>query len=75
MPFGFCQLTIVSIASHICSDKEQLAEQQLLKQEHLKCSIYAKDKDECSVHFIRTEVLKNIVVSELNKLLECVKSN
>ncbi|MDE7304118.1 MAG: DUF4368 domain-containing protein, partial [Oscillospiraceae bacterium] len=45
------------------------------KQEHLKCSTYAKDKDECSAHFIRTEVLSTIVVAELNKLLECVKSN
>ena len=30
---------------------------------------------ECSAHYIRTAVLKKIVISELNKLLECVKSN
>ena len=45
------------------------------EQEHLKCSTYAVDKDGCSAHFIRTVVLKEIVISELNKLLESVKSN
>ena len=45
------------------------------KQEHLKCSTYAKDKNECSAHFIRTEVLRTIVISELNKLLETVHTN
>ena len=41
----------------------------------MKCSSYAKDKDECSAHFIRTEVLRTIVISELNKLLETVHNN
>ena len=45
------------------------------KQEHLKCSTYAKDKDECSAHFIRTEVLRTIVIAELNRLLETVHNN
>lgn len=60
-----------------CGSKMYLCRSASLtgKQEHLKCSTYAKDKDECSAHFIRTEVLNKIVVSELNKLLECVKSN
>lgn len=31
-----------------------------------KCSAYAKDKDECSALFIRTEVLRTIVIVELN---------
>ncbi len=35
---------------------------QLRKQEHLKYSTYTKDKDECSVHFIQTKVLKKIVI-------------
>ncbi len=33
------------------------------------------DRSNCSAHYIRTAVLKKIVISELNKLLECVKSN
>ena len=38
-------------------------------QEHLKCSTYSSDKDACSAHFIRTVVLNEIVLNELNKLL------
>ena len=30
---------------------------------------------DCSAHYIRTVVLKQIVISEMNKLLEYVKSN
>ena len=37
-------------------------------QEHLKCSTYSSDKDACSAHFIRTIVLNEIVLNELNKL-------
>jgi hypothetical protein len=44
-------------------------------QEHLKCSTYASDKDACSAHFIRTVVLKEIVLNELNKLLIQVKEH
>ena len=36
-------------------------------QEHLKCGTYANDKDECTAHFIRTIVLKEIVLGELKK--------
>ena len=44
-------------------------------QEHLKCSSYSMDKDECSAHYIRTVVLKEIVLNELNKLLTDVKDS
>lgn len=44
-------------------------------QEHMKCATYAKDKDGCTAHFIRTIVLKEIVLSELNKLLVNVREN
>ena len=44
-------------------------------QEHLKCSTYSSDKDACSAHFIRTVVLNEIVLNELNKLLVRVKEN
>ncbi|MCI7804249.1 MAG: recombinase family protein [Oscillospiraceae bacterium] len=44
-------------------------------QEHMKCATYAKDKDSCTAHFIRTIVLKEIVLSELNKLLVNVREN
>ena len=45
------------------------------EQEHMKCSTYAKDKDGCTAHFIRTVVLKEIIMNELNKLLASVKEN
>ncbi|MDE6729108.1 MAG: recombinase family protein, partial [Oscillospiraceae bacterium] len=45
------------------------------EQEHMKCSTYASDSDECSAHFIRTVVLRELVLGELNKLLETVYSN
>lgn len=44
-------------------------------QEHLKCSTYSSDKDTCSAHFIRTVVLNEIVLNELNKLLVRVKEH
>lgn len=44
-------------------------------QEHLKCSTYSLDKDACSAHFIRTIVMKEIVLSELNKLLVNVRES
>jgi hypothetical protein len=44
-------------------------------QEHLKCSTYSSDKDACSAHFIRTVVLKEIVLGELNKMVAFVKEN
>ena len=44
-------------------------------QEHLKCSTYSSDKDACSAHFIRTIVLKEIVLGELNKMVSYVKDN
>ena len=45
------------------------------EQEHLKCSSYAKDKDDCSVHFIRTVVLEELVLSELRKMTTFVREN
>ncbi len=45
------------------------------EQEHMKCSTYAKDKDGCTAHFIKTVVLKEIIVNELNKLLTTVREN
>ena len=45
-------------------------------QEHLKCSTYAHDKSECcSAHYIRTIVLKELVLNELNRLLDTVHQN
>ena len=60
-----------------CGEKMYLCRSRSLseEQEHLKCSKYAKDMSDCSAHFIRTTVLKKIVISELNKLLETVHTN
>lgn len=45
------------------------------EQEHMRCSTYAKDTKECTVHYIRTCVLREIVLGELNKLLATVRAN
>lgn len=45
------------------------------EQEHMRCSTYAKDTNECTVHYIRTCVLREIVLGELNKLLASVREN
>ena len=45
------------------------------EQEHLKCSTYAKRKDECSAHFIRTIVLEELVLSELRKITTYVREH
>lgn len=44
-------------------------------QEHLKSSTHSADKDSCSAHYIRTVVLKELVLNALNKLLDSVKDN
>ena len=41
----------------------------------MRCSTYAKDTKECTVHYIRTCVLREIVLGELNKLLATVRKN
>ena len=60
-----------------CGSKMYLCRSKYLNddQEHLKCSAYAHDKDACTAHYIRTVVLKEIVLKELNKLLVSVKEN
>jgi DNA invertase Pin-like site-specific DNA recombinase/phenolic acid decarboxylase len=45
------------------------------EQEHMRCSTYANDTKECTVHYVRTCVLNEIVLGELNKLLETVREN
>ena len=44
-------------------------------QEHLKCGTYAKRKDECSAHFIRTVVLEELVLKELRKITTYVREH
>ncbi len=60
-----------------CGSKMYLCRSKYLNddQEHLKCSAYASDKDTCTAHYIRTVVLREIVLKELNKLLVTVKEN
>ncbi len=55
---------------YLCRAKSLTAD-----QEHLKCGTYANDKDECTAHFIRTIVLKEIILGELNKMISFVKEN
>ena len=45
------------------------------EQEHLKCSTYSKDKNDCSAHFIRTLVLKDIILKELRRFTDFVRSD
>ncbi len=60
-----------------CGEKMYLSRRknERPEQEHMRCSTYAKEQDKCSVHYIRTCVLNEIVLGELNNLLETVKSN
>ncbi|MBO6140407.1 MAG: recombinase family protein [Ruminococcus sp.] len=45
------------------------------KQEHLKCSTYASNQTKCTAHFIRTCILKEIVLSEMNKVLDKINKD
>lgn len=70
-PFsGICFCADCGRKMHLCRAKSLTAD-----QEHLKCGTYANDKDECTAHFIRTIVLKEIVLGELNKMVAFVKDN
>ncbi|MBS7204723.1 recombinase family protein [Ruminococcus bicirculans (ex Wegman et al. 2014)] len=68
-PFsGVCFCADCGRKMYLCRAKSLTAD-----QEHLKCGTYANDKDECTAHFIRTIVLKEIVLGELNKMISFVK--
>ncbi len=60
-----------------CGKKMYLCRSRSLNadQEHLKCSTYLADKNDCSAHFIRTVVLEEIVLSELRKMTTFVREN
>ena len=60
-----------------CGKKMYLCRSKRLNsdQEHLKCSTYSADKNDCSAHFIRTVVLEEIVLSELRKMTTFVREN
>ena len=60
-----------------CGEKMYLSRRknERPEQEHMRCSTYAKEQDKCTVHYIRTCVLNEIVLGELNKLLAMVKAN
>ena len=70
-PFsGICYCADCGKKMYLCRATSLTAD-----QEHLKCSTYSSDKDACSAHFIRTVVLNEIVLNELNKLLVRVKEH
>ncbi len=70
-PFsGICYCADCGKKLYLCRATSLTAE-----QEHLKCSTYSSDKDACSAHFIRTVVLNEIVLSQLNKLLVSIKEH
>lgn len=60
-----------------CGEKMYLSRRknERPEQEHMRCSTYAKKQDSCTVHYIRTCVLREIVLGEINKVLETVKTN
>jgi hypothetical protein len=60
-----------------CGEKMYLSRRknERPEQEHMRCSTYAKEQDKCSVHYIRTCVLNEIVLGELNKLLATLREN
>ncbi len=58
-----------------CGQRLYLARARTMSQdyEHMKCSTYAFDMSACSVHYIRTSVLTEILLSELNKICLIVR--
>ena len=60
-----------------CGEKMYLSRRknERPEQEHMRCSTYAKEQEKCTVHYIRTCVLNEIVLGELNKLLTMVRGN
>ena len=60
-----------------CGEKMYLCRVKNLPEslEHLKCSTYSLDKNYCSAHYIRTAVLDEIVLKEINKLISLVKTD
>lgn len=60
-----------------CGEKMYLSRRknERPEQEHMRCSTYAKKQDSCTVHYIRTCVLREIVLGEINKVLETIKTN
>ena len=70
-PFsGICYCADCGKKLYLCRATTMTAD-----QEHLKCGTYAKDKNGCTIHFIRTIVLKEIILGELNKMISFVKEN
>lgn len=70
-PFsGICYCADCGKKMYLCRATSLTAD-----QENLKCSTYSLDKDACSAHFIRTIVLKEIALGELNKMISFVKKN
>ena len=45
------------------------------KYESMKCGTYSRQYHECTVHYIRTCILKEIVLGEINKLLGAVRDD
>ena len=62
------------LAAEKCLDLSR-AKSLTKEQEHMKCSTYASDQTECTAHFIRTCVLKEILLKEINKMLGYVREN
>lgn len=60
-----------------CGKKMYLCRSRSLNadQEHLKCSKYATDREECSAHFIRTVVLEKLAIDAINKVTAAVREN
>lgn len=70
-PFsGICYCADCGKKLYLCRATTMTAD-----QEHLKCGTYAKDKNGCTIHFIRTIVLKEIILGELNKMISFVREN
>ena len=70
-PFsGICYCADCGKKLYLCRATTMTAD-----QEHLKCGTYAKDKNGCTIHFVRTIVLKEIILGEPNKMVAFVKDN
>ena len=58
-----------------CGSKLYLNRGKGIPNESMKCGTYSKHFHECTAHYIRTSDLRELVLSEINKLLSAVRND
>ena len=58
-----------------CGARLHLNRGKTVTNEHMKCGSYSSDFQRCTAHYIRTAVLHEVVLAEVNKLLRTVQAH